>query len=230
MIEEDRVEELVQRALVCAKLADDGRTKLGHRELYENRGMSGLKVRSFLNFLCWNDLPKFPPWRPRYLEVGLLRGSTFFSALHGNTIVACGIDDWSEFSGPRADFEDAVVDYVGGSDVEVFNCDFRKTPAENPLPGPFDLYFYDGGHSRGDQSDALLAMWCHLAPVSIFVVDDANQEEVRLGTSDAMSALAAEGRLARVALDLTLGGGPAGSHDAEGWWDGVRVLVLAKGP
>jgi len=62
-------------------------------------GMSGRKYRGLINTLV-EGMPT-----PRYLEVGSWAGSTACSAISGNRMTACCIDNWSEFNGPNDTFQ-----------------------------------------------------------------------------------------------------------------------------
>ena len=61
-------------------------------------GMSGGKYPHFINNLI-RGLPN-----PSYLEVGCWTGSTLCSAISRNRVRATGIDNWSEFGGPKDQF------------------------------------------------------------------------------------------------------------------------------
>src|ERR1700676_782571 len=61
-------------------------------------GMSGQKYRSLVNSL----VRAYPD--PHYLEIGSWAGSTATAALHGNSVQALCIDNWSQFGGPRTEF------------------------------------------------------------------------------------------------------------------------------
>ena len=67
-------------------------------------GMSGGKYRHFINNLI-RGLPN-----PSYLEVGCWTGSTLCSAISRN-VRATGIDNWSEFGGPKDQFLANVKKY-----------------------------------------------------------------------------------------------------------------------
>jgi hypothetical protein len=195
-------------------LAEMGRSRLGKRELYENVGMSGHAVRHLINNVCSAPGTK-------YLEVGLYRGSTFFSALCGNTLTATGIDDWTEFEGPRQEFEKNVADYVGKSDIGIYNCDFRKLEINEESFEKYNTYFYDGGHSHNDHRDALTKLLPALADPFIYMVDDYNQDEVRSGTQVGIEEA---GLLATFCTRL----GADRKDDAYGWWNGLLLSVLCR--
>lgn len=60
----------------------------------------------------------------RYLEVGLWMGSTFCAALANNSVdLAIGVDDWSQFTGPRDTFHTNLDKCVGGQSDRVSGSD-----------------------------------------------------------------------------------------------------------
>src|SRR5262245_15381786 len=66
-------------------------------------GMSGRKYRCLINNLIGRLADA------RYLEVGSWAGSTACSAIYGNRVRALCIDNWSEFDGPKAEFQQNVA-------------------------------------------------------------------------------------------------------------------------
>src|SRR5262245_31638023 len=89
------MDELAERVGAAIRFADAGSSRLAPSVL-TLEGMSSPKVRHLLNRLC--DRPG-----ARYLEVGVLSGSTLVSALSGNPFArAFGVENWSEFGGSPA--------------------------------------------------------------------------------------------------------------------------------
>ena len=83
-------------------------------------GMSGGKYRHFINNLI-RGLPN-----PSYLEVGCWTGSTLCSAISRNRVRATGIDNWSEFGGPKDKFLANVNQLVPEAHVTFVECDFAS--------------------------------------------------------------------------------------------------------
>src|SRR5437868_2345370 len=86
---------LTDAALTSAMLQTD---LTHHSGIYAVEGMSGLKYRYFINRLV-GSVPD-----ARYLEIGSWAGSTLCAAIHGNTVTAVAVDDWSQFGGPKEHF------------------------------------------------------------------------------------------------------------------------------
>jgi hypothetical protein len=58
--------------------------------------------------------------------------------------------------------------------------------------GPFDVYFYDGPHETLDHYRSLIEFYPVLANEVIFIVDDWNFVDVRIGTESALAQLPIE--------------------------------------
>src|SRR5262245_61390903 len=140
------IHDIVAYAQWAGHNAENHASKLTMAEL-RLPGMSGKKGRHLLNNLC--SLPGL-----RYLEVGMWQGSTFCSALHQNSIKAVGIDNWSEFGGPKQAFDANVARYLGKNEVKIFNQAVFTVPHDAVMPN-VDVYFYDGGHTEEEQYKAI---------------------------------------------------------------------------
>ena len=149
--------------------------------IYAIDGMSGKKYRYFINTLV-GAIPD-----ARYLEVGSWMGSTLCSAVHGNAVRAVAIDNWSEFGGPKEEFLSNVRRFTTrGAEVTFIEGDFRRVDYAN-LPGPFNVYLFDGPHEAIDQFQGLSLPLPCLAEQFAFIVDDWNWQRVRDGTMAAIS-------------------------------------------
>jgi hypothetical protein len=140
-------------------------------------GMSGRKTRHFYNALC--SLPG-----ARYLEIGTWRGSTFCSALDGNVLeAAIAVDNWSEFGGPRDAFLENLGRFKGHTDARFVegDCFDEATVARVAAACPsYNLYLFDGEHTREAQYRALRVYAPLMNSTFIFVVDDWNWQSVRV--------------------------------------------------
>lgn len=184
-------------------------------------GMSGRKYRYFINNLMRHLT------HPRYLEVGSWAGSTLCSAIHGNKITACAIDNWSQFGGPMGQFYANLAQSCSAETrVSVINRDFRQV--NYPALGRFNVYLFDGPHEYQDQYDGLaMAMDC-LDQEFVFIVDDWNWEPVRAGTLNAIADLALTVQWAseiRTSDDNTQ---PELRGQHSDWHNGYFISVLRK--
>ena len=207
--------ELIEHVKKCIHLASQGVSKLPSRAL-ELEGLSSPKVRYFLNNIC--SLPN-----STYLEVGVWKGSTFVSALFGNQnsiLHATAIDNWSEFDGPRQEFQDncKLIDNVA---FEFHEGDSFSIDKAALFKSPVNIYFYDGNHSAESHEKAFTYFNDILAPTFIAIVDDWNWEMVQNGTKRAFEKLGYT-----ILFEQVL---PARYNcDTSQWWNGLYVAVIKK--
>lgn len=176
------------------------------------RGMSSFKVRIFLNKLL--EMPN-----SRYLEIGVWQGSTFYSALYGNSPdFAVAIDNFSGFQGSEETFLNNLNDVV--TKYEFINSDSFASK-EKLASKKFNIYFYDGDHSEESHYQALAYLYDNLDDEFIYICDDWNWAEVKQGTFRAIQ----EQNLTIVQeWDL-----PSNNNgDVENWWNGLWVAILRK--
>jgi hypothetical protein len=148
-------------------------------ELLNLHGMSGRKYRCFINSLI-GSLDS-----PRYLEIGVWKGSTLCSAIYGNDVRAFAIDNWSEFDGPAAEFFGNLAPFKGRASVSFLDSDFRAV--DYGTIGKYNVFLFDGPHLYADQRDGLLLTQHALDDEFVLIVDDWNWEQVRRGTFDAIA-------------------------------------------
>lgn len=196
------------------KLAIDyalsGQTKLNPKAL-SMEGMSSPKVRTFLNKLL--ETPE-----SRYLEIGVWKGSTFYSALYkNNPIYATSIDNFATFGGHEQIFRSNMVDIE--VPYEFINGDCFNL--KNKLDKKYNIYFYDGEHYEPDQEKALTYYYDNLDDEFIYICDDWNFPSVPKGTFAGI-----EKTNLKIIDQWTLEAKHNG--DTENWWNGLWVAVLSK--
>jgi hypothetical protein len=184
-------------------------------------GMSGRKFRYFLN----NLLGKVS--NPRYLEVGSWAGSTFCSAIFGNTLRAVAIDNWSQFGGPvNHFFANLAHCCTVATRTSVIFEDFRKV--DFGALGKFNVYLFDGPHAYQDQYDGLIRAWDGLTEEFVFIVDDWNWDGVRAGTMDAIRDLGLEIQTKIEVRTTQDNSHPAVAGKQSDWHNGYFISVLRK--
>lgn len=155
-----------------------GQTRL-QPDIFAMRGMSGRRYRIFINDLI------SAIHNPRYLEIGSWAGSTACSAMCQNALSIVCIDNWSEFGGPKAEFESNIAAWANDKvDFRFIESDFRAVDY-TALGPPFNVYLFDGPHAYADQYEGVLIAAPALTRTYIQIVDDWNWPDVRNGTWDA---------------------------------------------
>ena len=207
------MQELINRVNSAIAKAVTGQTKLTKTELTAE-GMSSEKVRILLNELVKSDT--------KYLEIGVWKGSTFISAMRGNTPKsAVAIDNFSQFNGNMEIFNAACA----ASNVKDFtildeDC-FNLLPESKQSIKDVDVYFYDGDHRAEDQRQAITYYMENLANKFILIVDDYNWQSVVVGTKKGL-----EENNITVHADWSLPAYVEG--DPQNWWNGLYVAVCEK--
>ena len=144
-----------------------------------------------------------------------------------NDVTAVCIDNWSEFRGRRGRFEDAVQRFRGRSTVEVIEANCFEV--DTTRLGPFDVFLYDGNHSRESHYRALERFAPTLAEYAVVVIDDWNREPVRQGTREAIRDLGLD-----VAFEKEIVLAPPETADENReagrrtWWNGLCVMLIRQ--
>ena len=171
-------------------------------------GFCGERMRAFLHHLGQAG--------PRYLEVGIHRGATFCSLLHGTPATGLAIDDWSQFGDHCEEFTDTCRRLLRPEQYTFIRADCWTVDLRDNV---FDVLFYDADHAEDCQARALAHFRRWLAPVAILIVDDWNWAHVRRGTAQGLlgyDVLAQE-------VERT-----ENEQDSAGWWNGVAAFVVRK--
>ena len=199
--------------------ANNDNSKLS-QEILDIDGMSGNRTRHFYNNLC--SMPD-----ARYLEIGVWKGSSYISSMYQNEMVCTGMDNWSEFGGPKEDFLENFNKFKGKNnatfiDSDCWNVDPTKV-------GPFNLYLYDGSHEVEDHYKALNHFLPAMDDEFIFVVDDwglINYNQGYWGWKVHNGTLRAivDNNLTVVSIHEVLNV----DCDRDGWWNGIAIFVLRK--
>lgn len=145
-------------------------------------GMSGIYYRKFINNLI-REIDN-----PRYLEIGSWKGSTASSAIYKNKLTCTCIDNWSEFGGPKYEFERTIKEFLTSEvNFTIIEDDFRNV--DYSKIGKYNIFMFDGPHSEHDQYDGITFPYESLDDVFILIVDDWNWISPRRGTQRAISDL-----------------------------------------
>jgi hypothetical protein len=207
------LKDALQRALSeCSKLS---------RDVLMLDGMSGRKYRHFINNLIQSVA------EPRYLEIGVWKGSTLCSALYFNDVRALAIDNWTLFGAPSNEFFANLAKHKGPkARLSFLDTDFRDV--DFATIGKFNVYFFDGPHNPEDQRDGVLLAQPALDDHFIYIVDDWNWAHVRVSTQEAI-------REANIQLDFVMeirttldDSQPEIVNQASDWHNGYFIAACSK--
>ena len=209
---------LVSHVKECFEKADKYQSKL-EQVILSIDGMSGKKTRHLYNNLVSME-------DARYLEIGVWKGSTLCSAMFKNEARCVGVDNWSEFGGPKKFFQERFDLYKGENDATFIESDCWEIDPDTL--GKFNIYTYDGEHTEESHYKALSHFFVCLDDKFIFIVDDWNWSNVRDGT---MNSIKDNGlsilfrKEIRTTQDNTHAENARKDSD---WHNGIAVFVLKK--
>ena len=150
-----------------------------------------------------------------FVNVGVWHGFSFLAALAGNAGQRCiGVDNFSEFGGPRAAFLPRF-ERLRGPRHEFHEMDYVDYFAGRHS-GPIGVYLYDGEHSYHNQLKGLETAERFFAGDCVVLVDDTNEADPHRATDDFMAAR--PGRF-RVLLDCR-----TATNGHPTFWNGLMVL------
>ena len=120
-----------------------------------------------------------------YLNIGCWKGFTLVSGMIDTNCKVIGVDNFSQFKGPKNEFYKNFENYQNkerhffyDEDYKVF---FKKFEKKNER---ISFYYYDGEHSYKNQYENLNIVDNFLDKGSIVLIDDINFPEVENGTKD----------------------------------------------
>jgi len=203
--------ELKQHVKTAFEKAEKNESKITD-EILNIHGMTGKKTRHFYNNLLNKD-------DIRYLEIGTWKGSSVCSAMYGNKAKVVCIDDWSEYGNHRDEFLNNFNIYKGENDARFIEQDCYKVDISELLK--FNIYMYDGNHTKDCHYKALIHYYDCLDDIFIFIVDDWNWEDVRNGTYESIKQLNLTTLYEKEIYT-------PGNCTYDTWWNGIYVAILQK--
>lgn len=162
------------------------RFKNGDREIKKNLSFlqSVPKMSTIAIAYIINEITKFLEPDECYLNIGCWRGYSFFAGVLNYDCLSIGVDNFSEFQGPRAEF---LKDYeqVKHPKSNFFDLDYRAYfESYHNTDTKIGFYFYDGNHSYGHQKKSLDIAKPYFSDNVIILVDDTNASAPRHATLD----------------------------------------------
>ncbi len=205
--------DLIEHTKCSIQSAFGNKSKLNNQVL-QIEGKSGNKTRHLYNNIC--NIPG-----ARYLEVGTWKGSSFISAMYSNNIEGICIDNWSEFDGPRDEFEENVRTFLPKSNVKIINEDCWSVEGLSDI----NIFMYDGAHTYQDQKKAVTHFAKFCSRPFVLMVDDwtCDWVDVKRGTMDGISEMGL-----KVLYSQEIGLVNTNIHHQGGdtFWNGCGVFVL----
>jgi len=207
---------LIEHLLQSIDKAERYESKLTS-EILNVSGFTSIKIRHFLNNIC--TLPEL-----KYLEIGILHGSTLTAAIYQNEGDFTGIDDFSEFN-VSGNAKDLLMGNLEKFKMtpRVINNDCWSPETIALCPSNINVYFYDGDHVYDAQRQALNAYWEHLANEFLFFVDDWNWDATRTGTLDSFQDKPVE-----ILYQKEIYTPGKTNGNADHWWNGFGIFCLKK--
>ena len=155
-----------------------------------------------------------------FVNIGVWFGFTFFSGLLGNDTKSCvGIDNFSQFGGPKKKFMERF-EVFGSRNHRFYDMDYSEYIQEIHS-GPIGFYIYDGPHDYENQLKGLRLAEPFFSPKCVIMVDDTNWREPREATYDFISSSAMK---YEILLDVRT---VQNCHPT--FWNGV-ILFRVNGP
>jgi SAM-dependent methyltransferase len=211
--------EWIRHIIRAIAAAEAGRSRLS-REAMQVNGLCGTITRHFYNNIC-----NFRGCR--YLEIGSFEGASTVAATFANNIDAVCIDNFSQFHGTREKFEANIKRFPHEGNLSLKEMDCFDLDAGEL--GEFNVYLYDGAHSRENQYRAIAHFSAALAPLSIVIIDDWNWQRVREGTGEALSDMGIPVLYKKEIIlpEEDLVDMPR-HRGKDGWWNGICIMLLGR--
>jgi beta-1,4-mannosyl-glycoprotein beta-1,4-N-acetylglucosaminyltransferase len=202
---------LLQHMLYSMKNADYQSSKLD--EGYINLKVDGMTCSATKHLA--NNLASL--YKCNYLEVGIYKGATFIAGLwKNNPNLYVGVDNWSEYGG-MDEFLEKLKN--ANKPTVLFDQDSFSEGILDHLNAKFDVYFYDGCHSREAQKLALTHYKKYMKEYFIYYCDDyCNSMDVVLGTMEGISEAGYEIIYDKILLPKS----------KDSWRNGIYVALLKK--
>lgn len=194
--------------------ADEPAIQPAIRSLYQMPKMSSYAIGAIIN----RTVSRLPAGQS-YVNVGVWNGFSFLAGLVNNPHKICfGVDNFSEFQGPREAFMYRFNRHKGPAH-RFFDMDYQ-TYFLHIHKSPIGCYFFDGPHDYANQLLGLQHAEPYMAEGCIILVDDTNWPEPRQATIDFMTKRPGHYKLV---LDVTTA---CNGHPT--YWNGLMILKKVK--
>jgi len=188
--------------------------------IFNIKSFSTHEIKCFMNNLCSHgDI--------NYLEVGAYKGGTACSAVsHNELLTSYIVDNFSEFTIDNAREVQPLTENLNKisnttKNITFIDKDCYQITTEE-IPEKIDVYFYDGAHEEEDQYKALNHYLEFMKDTFVFIVDDYNGEEVKVGTKRSLEFLKDKINVEKEWVFETSG------NMQPIWWNGLYIAVISK--
>lgn len=137
-----------------------------------------------------NEICKSMTSSETYLNIGVWKGLTLIAGLIDTECQVIGVDNFSQFKGPKTIFESNFKKYSRPS-AKFYDKDYREYFKKDHSKN-INFYFYDGHHSYEHQYNSIVTAFPYFDQRTILMVDDTNNDDPKNGTFDALTFLNAK--------------------------------------
>ena len=188
-----------------------GSLMLGMADLCSIPKMSTFAIAGLIN-----KAVREMPMDQAFVNVGVWHGFTFLAGMLGNPDKTCiGIDNFSEFGGPKAEFRKRFME-AKSDNHSFFEMDYKWYFKNFHEEKPIGVYIYDGSHDYQNQLDGLKLAEPFLAEGAIVIVDDTNWTDPERATLDFMAS-------SKFNYEVVLNEKTAGNGHPT-WHNGIMVI------
>ena len=183
------------------------------KALLEIDSMSTYAIGHLINQICCNLSSD-----QTYLNIGCWKGFSLVAGMIGTSCQVIGVDNFSEFNGPKKEFYENFNKYrkqkfhkFYENDYKMFFEEFKKKDKK------IDFYFYDGEHSYQNQYENLEICDYFLNRGGIVMIDDINLSEVEKGTKDFINNNSSKYEIIKEIKT-------ANNHCHPSFWNGIMII------
>ena len=163
-----------------------------------------------------------------YLEIGVLNGATFCSAIKDNVLNAYAVDNWkntvqaangsTDIKSSKETFIQNVKLFKGNNKIKLFDSHFLDVDKQQI--DYIDFMFYDADHSEELTRASINYFSEKFKDESILVFDDANFDGVVSGALKGLEESGFDICYQKIILNEL--------EDSEQWWNGLLVMVVRR--
>ena len=153
-----------------------------------------------------------------YLNIGCWKGFTLISGMIDTSCEVIGVDNFSQFDGPKKEFylnfgryQNKNKHFFFDEDYKIFFKNFEKKNKR------VSFYYYDGEHSYKNQFENLEIADNFLDEGSVVLIDDINFPEVENGTKDFLNKTSSNYKILKKIKTVN-------NHCHPSFWNGIMIL------